>query len=122
MGATKMGCINSTTPAPLTLDTPAPPLDVEHLFKVVILGDSGVGKSAIIVRYAEGSYSESYTSTIGVDFKIKTLEVDRHKCKIQLWDTAGQERFRTITNSFLRGASAMLIVFDLTNQESLDNI
>eukprot|EP01088_Endostelium_zonatum_P005249 TRINITY_DN1677_c0_g1_i2.p1 TRINITY_DN1677_c0_g1~~TRINITY_DN1677_c0_g1_i2.p1 ORF type:complete len:214 (-),score=53.41 TRINITY_DN1677_c0_g1_i2:526-1143(-) len=95
--------------------------DYEHLFKLVIIGDSGVGKSCIVVRFAEGTYSETYLSTLGVDFKMKLVEVDGVKIKLQIWDTAGQERFRTITQSYYRGSNGILIVYDVTDRKSFDN-
>lgn len=96
--------------------------DYDYLFKMLLIGDSGVGKSCLLMKYADGTYSDSYLSTIGVDFKIKTEFVDGKIAKLQIWDTAGQERFRTITSGYYRGAHAIAIVFDLTNDESFTNI
>ncbi len=96
--------------------------EYDYLFKMLLIGDSGVGKSCLLMKYADGTYSDSYLSTIGVDFKIKTEFVDGKIAKLQIWDTAGQERFRTITSSYYRGAHAIAIVFDLTNDESFANI
>ena len=72
----------------------------DHLYKILIIGDSGVGKSCIMSRFADDSYTESYISTIGVDFKIRTIEVLGEIVKLQIWDTAGQERYRAITSSY----------------------
>jgi Ras-related protein Rab-1A len=94
----------------------------DYLFKLLLIGDSGVGKSSILLRFTDDIYSEAFISTIGVDFKIKTIEVDGKIIKLQIWDTAGQERFRTITSSYYRGAHGIIIVFDLTDIESFDNI
>ena len=69
----------------------------DYLFKLLLIGDSGVGKSCLLLRFADDTYTESYISTIGVDFKIRTIELDGKTIKLQIWDTAGQERFRTIT-------------------------
>lgn len=96
--------------------------DYDYLFKILLIGDSGVGKSCILIRFTEDTYSEAYISTIGVDFKIKTIESGGKIIKLQIWDTAGQERFRTITSSYYRGAHGILIVFDLTDLESFENI
>lgn len=92
--------------------------EYDYLFKIVLVGDSGIGKSNLILRFAEDVFTESYISTIGVDFKIRTLEVEGKTCKLQIWDTAGQERFRTITSSYYRGAHAIIVAFDITSIES----
>ena len=96
--------------------------DYYYLFKILIIGDSGVGKSSILSRFAEDVYIDSYMSTIGLDFKIKTLFVGNKVVKLQIWDTAGQERFRTVTRSYYHNADSVLIVFDLTNRKSFENI
>ncbi|EYB91447.1 hypothetical protein Y032_0206g1996 [Ancylostoma ceylanicum] len=75
------------------------PRDYDHLFKLLIIGDSGVGKSSLLLRFADNVFSENYITTIGVDFKIRTVDVDGQRVKLQIWDTAGQERFRTITST-----------------------
>eukprot|EP01117_Protostelium_nocturnum_P015705 TRINITY_DN610_c0_g1_i1.p1 TRINITY_DN610_c0_g1~~TRINITY_DN610_c0_g1_i1.p1 ORF type:complete len:895 (+),score=352.35 TRINITY_DN610_c0_g1_i1:90-2774(+) len=98
-------------------------LGYDHLFKILLVGDSGVGKSCLIVRYVDESYfSESYISTIGVDFKVKTIEVDGKRVKMQVWDTSGQERFRTITSSYYRGAHGIFVVYDVTDKTSFNNV
>ena len=78
---------------------PAGAAQFDHLFKILLIGDSGVGKTCLMFRFSDQKFQESYISTIGVDFKMKTLEVDGKKIRLQIWDTAGQERFRTITSS-----------------------
>ena len=72
----------------------------DYLFKLLLIGDSGVGKSCLLLRFADDTYTESYISTIGVDFKIRTIELEGKTIKLQIWDTAGQERFRTITSRY----------------------
>jgi Ras-related protein Rab-1A len=92
------------------------------LFKLLLIGDSGVGKSALLHRFADDIYTDSYISTIGVDFKIKTMSIGDKMVKLQIWDTAGQERFRTITSSYYRGAQGIILVYDITDVESFHNV
>ena len=95
--------------------------EYDYLFKILLIGDSGTGKSCLLLRFADHTYTESYISTIGVDFKIRTVEMDGKSIKLQIWDTAGQERFRTITSSYYRGAHGIIIVFDVTDVDSFHN-
>jgi len=96
--------------------------EYDYLFKLLLIGDSGVGKSCLLLRFADDTYTDSYISTIGVDFKIRTIELDGKTIKLQIWDTAGQERFRTITSSYYRGAHGIIVVYDITDQESFNNV
>jgi Ras-related protein Rab-1A len=96
--------------------------DYDYLFKLLLIGDSGVGKSSMLIRFTDDTYSEAFISTIGVDFKIKTIGLEGKIIKLQIWDTAGQERFRTITSSYYRGAHGIIIVFDLTDIDSFENV
>eukprot|EP01106_Pelomyxa_sp_JSP_P013041 TRINITY_DN3762_c0_g1_i1.p1 TRINITY_DN3762_c0_g1~~TRINITY_DN3762_c0_g1_i1.p1 ORF type:complete len:212 (+),score=65.86 TRINITY_DN3762_c0_g1_i1:1020-1655(+) len=96
--------------------------DYDYLFKLLLIGDSGVGKSCLLLRFADDMYTESYISTIGVDFKIRTIELEGKTVKLQIWDTAGQERFRTITSSYYRGAHGIIVVYDITDTVSFDNV
>jgi Ras-related protein Rab-10 len=92
------------------------------LFKLLLIGDSGVGKTCILFRFSDDAFNTTFISTIGIDFKIKTIEEGGKKIKLQIWDTAGQERFHTITTSYYRGAMGILLVYDITNQKSFENI
>lgn len=94
----------------------------DHLFKLMLIGDSGVGKTCILFRFVEDSFSTSFISTIGIDFKIKTVEIDGKRIKLQIWDTAGQERFQTITSSYYRGAMGIMLVYSVTCRKSFENI
>jgi len=96
--------------------------DYDHLFKLVLIGDSGVGKSCLLLRFADNAFTESYISTIGVDFRFRTVKVEKNTVKLQIWDTAGQERFRTITSAYYRGADGIIMVYDVTNQESFNHV
>jgi len=87
-----------------------------------VIGDSSVGKSSLLLRFTENSFSSSFLATIGVDFKLKSIVVDDIAVKLQIWDTAGQERFRNITRSYYRGAHGIMIVYDVTNEQTFKNI
>lgn len=94
----------------------------DFLFKIVLIGDCGVGKTCVVHRFRSGVYVERYSNTIGVDFAMKTLTVDGKKIKLQIWDTAGQERFRTITQSYYRSANGIVIVYDISKRVTFLNV
>ena len=140
--------------------------DYDYLFKLVLIGDSGVGKSCLLLRFAvsdnflivvdekciqvcivntnirlfsndgrrltisallvhffqDDAFTESYISTIGVDFRFRTVKIDKKTVKLQIWDTAGQERFRTITSAYYRGADGIIMVYDVTSMESFEHV
>jgi len=96
--------------------------EYDLLFKILIIGDSGVGKSALLLRYSDDTFADTFISTIGVDFKIKTIAIEGKTIKLQIWDTAGQERFRTITSSYYRGANGIIIVYSTIDAESFNSI
>ena len=96
--------------------------EYDYLFKLLLIGDTEVGKSCLMLRFTDDTYTESYISTVGVDFEIRTIELDGKTIKLQIWDTAGQERFRTITSSYYRGAHGIIVVYDVTDQESFYNV
>ncbi len=90
----------------------------DFIFKVIIIGQSGVGKTSLLSRYVDLSFPEAHSNTIGVEFKVKTVTVGNHVAKLQLWDTAGQERFHSLTASYFRGAHAVMFVFALDDLDS----
>ncbi|CAG2167843.1 unnamed protein product [Oppiella nova] len=92
------------------------------LFKLLLIGDSGVGKQDILFRFCDDAFNTTFNSTIGIDFKIKTIELRGKRIKLQMWDTAGQERFHTITTSYYRGTMGIMLVYDITNANSFDSI
>ncbi|VDN52274.1 unnamed protein product [Dracunculus medinensis] len=94
--------------------------DYKYLFKVVLVGNAGVGKTCIVRKFTQGIFPPGQSATIGVDFMIKTVKVHDDKIKLQIWDTAGQERFRSITQSYYRSAHAIVLVYDVACQPSFD--
>ncbi len=100
----------------------------KHIFKIIIIGDSGVGKTSILTRYADDAFTESFISTIGVDFRFKTIPIENkytnliETIKLQIWDTAGQERFKNITSAYYRNADGLVIVYDITDKKTFSNI
>mmetsp|Transcript_14237 Transcript_14237/g.18616 ORF Transcript_14237/g.18616 Transcript_14237/m.18616 type:complete len:209 (+) Transcript_14237:189-815(+) len=94
----------------------------DHIFKIVLLGDSGVGKSNLVWRFTKNEFNQDSKSTIGVEFATKTVQIEDNKMvKAQIWDTAGQERYRSIASSYYRGALGALLVYDITDQNSFNN-
>ncbi|EAY05009.1 hypothetical protein TVAG_416520 [Trichomonas vaginalis G3] len=96
--------------------------EFDTLYKILIIGDSAVGKSCLLLQFSDQTFSENYVSTIGVDFKIRTLDIDGQNIKLQIWDTAGQERFQSITSNYYHGSHAIAIVYDITNRDSFENV
>ncbi|KAL8449743.1 hypothetical protein Emag_003552 [Eimeria magna] len=94
----------------------------DYLFKLVLIGDSGVGKSCLLLRFSDDTFTDSYITTIGVDFRFRTVDIDGKAVKLQIWDTAGQERFRTITSAYYRGADGIVLVYDVTEAESFAHV
>ena len=92
--------------------------EVDFIIKMVIIGDSGVGKSNLLTRYSSDTFNKNSMTTIGVEFSSKTIMLESKVIKMEIWDTAGQERFRAITNAYYRGAGGCLLVFDITTIES----
>ncbi|XP_031114406.1 ras-related protein RABA5b-like [Ipomoea triloba] len=93
----------------------------EYLFKIVVIGDSAVGKSNLLSRFARDEFDSNSKTTIGVEFQTQAVEVDGKEVKVQVWDTAGQERFRSVTSAYYRGAVGALIVYDVTRTPTFDS-
>ena len=96
--------------------------DYEFIFKVLLLGNSNVGKSSLFLRFVDDIWNDTFVPTIGVDFKIKTFDIDEKKIKMQIWDTAGQESFKNIIASYYRGAHGILLIYDVTDKDSFKNL
>jgi len=94
----------------------------DHLFKLLLVGDSAVGKSSILLRFTDGTFDEEQNATCGVDFKVKMLKQAGKTIKATIWDTAGQERFRTLTSSYYRGAQGIVLTYDVTRRETFYHI
>ena len=97
-------------------------MDYDKTCQILLLGDMAVGKTCLINRYTNGVFKEEYISTVGFDYYTKQEEINNKTVQVKLWDTAGQERFKTLTPSFLRNAEGVIIVFDVTSQDSFDNV
>lgn len=98
-------------------------METDYLFKMVLVGNMSVGKTSLVLRYTDDSFSTNYKTTIGVDFKVKTLDMGRDGLvKLQIWDTGGQERFRSIVSSFYRGTDGLIVVYDITDKGSFEHV
>ncbi|KAI9394280.1 hypothetical protein POPTR_005G073000v4 [Populus trichocarpa] len=95
---------------------------IDYVFKVVLIGDSAVGKSQILARFARNEFSLDSKATIGVEFQTRTLVIDHKSVKAQIWDTAGQERYRAVTSAYYRGAVGAMLVYDITKRQTFDHI
>lgn len=100
---------------------------LDHVFKILLIGDAGVGKSSILLQFTDGYFNDNLQSTIGVDFKVKVMDVAGpdgrpKRVKVTIWDTAGQERFRTLTSSYYRGAQGIILVYDVARKETFDSL
>lgn len=96
--------------------------DYDHLIKLLMLGDTAVGKSSLLMRFCEEKYEQNHVITIGVDFKMKTIMRESKKLQLQVWDTAGQERFRTITPTYYRAAMGVVLTYDITSEDTFNNV
>lgn len=101
--------------------------NLDHVFKILLIGDAGVGKSSILLQFTDGYFNDNLQSTIGVDFKVKVMEAAgpegrTKRVKVTIWDTAGQERFRTLTSSYYRGAQGIILVYDVHRPETFESL
>ena len=96
--------------------------EYDYIFKVLLIGNSDVGKSSLILRYVDQIWNDVFVPTIGVDFKVKSIEVDKKLVKMQIWDTAGQERFRNVISSYFKGAHGILLIYDITSRDSFKEL
>lgn len=94
----------------------------DYMFKVLLLGDAGVGKTSLMWRFSDDVFNQTYISTIGIDLKLRTIDVEGKKVRLQVWDTAGQERFHAISVSYYRTAVGIMLVYDITRRRSFENI
>ena len=97
--------------------------DDYNLYKILLLGDTSVGKSCLLLRFCDNSFQEAHLTTIGLDFRLKTINLkEDRKVKIQIWDTAGEDRFRSITRNYYKGAKGILLIFDVTDKETFTHV
>ncbi|XP_073499583.1 ras-related protein Rab-3B isoform X2 [Phyllobates terribilis] len=94
----------------------------DYMFKLLIIGNSSVGKTSFLFRYADDTFTSAFVSTVGIDFKVKTVYRNDKRVKLQIWDTAGQERYRTITTAYYRGAMGFILMYDIANEESYNAV
>nr|XP_031295028.1 ras-related protein Rab-12 [Camelus dromedarius] len=99
-----------------------PPRPADFKLQVIIIGSRGVGKTSLMERFTDDTFCEACKSTVGVDFKIKTVELRGKKIRLQIWDTAGQERFNSITSAYYRSAKGIILVYDITKKETFDDL
>lgn len=96
--------------------------ETQYTFKLLMIGDSSVGKTSLVARFIDDAFVQSYTATIGIDSKSKLIDLDGFKVKLQIWDTAGQERFRTLTSAYYRGAQGIILTYDITRPDTFRNV
>ena len=96
--------------------------DYDYLFKLLLIGNSAVGKSSLLLRFSDNVFNDAFLPTIGVDFKIRTMDLQNKTVKLQIWDTAGQERFKTITKAYYKGAHGIILVYDITDEQSFKDL
>jgi small GTP-binding protein len=94
----------------------------DYTFKILTIGESGVGKTCLLLRYTDNKFIKNYLTTIGIDFKVKLISIHGKSVKLKIWDTAGQERFRNITQQYYKGSDGIVLVYDVTDRESFEKI
>ena len=94
----------------------------DYCFKILLLGDSSIGKTSLITRYTEGLFQLTHVATLGIDFKVKFVTLDSKKIKVELWDTAGQERFRSLSKNYFKGAHGFIFIYDVTKKQSFAGV
>ena len=98
-------------------------MEEEIVYKVLLLGDSSVGKTCFLLRYCDKSFQDVHLSTIGLDYRLKSMTLKNNKnIKLQIWDTAGQDRFRAITKNYYKGANGIILIYDVTNLQTFENV
>jgi len=112
----------SSTGAIQTTQAPARALPYKYLFKYIIVGDTAVGKSCLLLQFTDKRFQAQHDLTIGVEFGSRTITIEQNQVKLQIWDTAGQEKFRSITRSYYRGAAGALLVYDVTRRETFEHV
>jgi len=114
-----MSCCGGAPPRPVSVVQTLP---YKHLFKYIIVGDTAVGKSCLLLQFTDKRFQPVHDLTIGVEFGSRTITIDDNQIKLQIWDTAGQEKFRSITRSYYRGAAGCLLVYDITRRETFEHL
>ena len=94
----------------------------DFLFKILVIGESSVGKTCLLLRYTEDTFNASHLATIGIDFKLKELMIDDKLIKLQIWDTAGQDRYKSITKTYYKGSQGIVLVYDVTSMDTFEKI
>ena len=97
-------------------------IDYDYIIKIIIIGDSNVGKSSLLKKFVKNEFSENRIQTIGVDYATKNIHIHNSNIKLQIWDTAGQERFRSLCTTYYKGSNGVILVFDITDRESFKHI
>lgn len=112
----------SSFPAASSLESSSDTQHFDYTFKFVIVGNTAVGKTALLLRYCDNTFPQSIESTVGIDFKVKTVLRQEKQIRLQIWDTAGMERYRTLTHTYYRGGMGFVLMFDLTREETFASV